>query len=108
MKFVLYLSGASGQAASWHREHDTIAGSVLVPRALESALLERMVGCGVLEEELSPHWKFLQLDENIDDMLSDIVDNGPEDVLHETAVKMRQLIQSECSCGVFHLVRGRG
>jgi hypothetical protein len=93
--------------AQWHREHDSVAGSVTIPKALE-AEIERSLNeyCG-MDECIDPEKLPWVVTEALDDLFSDIQENGPEDPRFVIAEAVRELCRNECETGAVHFVKGR-
>ena len=104
MKFVLYLSGKRGASLSFHQTQDSVSGSVTIPKGQEDAFIKMLEAFGYIED-LDPKWTILELDSGVDDLFSDLEDNGISDPFYEVAKACRELINDPTSCGVFHIIR---
>lgn len=110
MKVILCLSGQTGKSARWHRERDSIAGSVHIPEDVAEKFLDALATYGVLDDETHLNISDPELMPSVDhravnDMCSNIVDNGQADPLFGVAKLIRILCRSEIDCGTLHLTR---
>lgn len=113
MKVVLYLSGKA-RNAQFHAEQDSVAGSVKIPAALEEAFINRALEIGALDKPLPATVGYadplptIQLEAFLD-MFSDLQDNvrfgDKPDPLLKLSAGIERLVNSECSCGVYHIVK---
>lgn len=113
MKVVLYLSGKA-RSRQFHAEQDSVAGSVTIPAALEAAFISTALEIGALDKPLPATVGYadplptIQL-EAFSDLFSDLQDNvdhgdAPNPLLKLSA-GIERLVNSECSCGVYHIVK---
>lgn len=102
MKLAIHLSGKTG-TAQFHREQDSIACSVTIPKPLEEKFMEMMDMVGGLEGKDEGKLPWISTGA-LDDLFSDISDNGPSDPLYPLADKVFALCRSECDCGFTHVI----
>jgi hypothetical protein len=103
-KLVMYLSGRT-MSADWHREQDSVAVSVTIPKAIEAEIERSLLEyCEMEEEDDKLPWVGTGA---LDDFFSDVEDNGPDDPRYVIAAAVREMCRSECDCGFIHYVKGK-
>ena len=113
MKVVLYLSGKA-RSRQFHAEQDSVADSVEIPAALESAFINMALEIGALNKPLPASVGYadplptIQLEAFLDvfsDLEDDVRFGDAPDPLLKLSAGIGRLVNSECSCGVYHIVK---
>lgn len=111
MKVVLYLSGKQ-RTRQFHAEQDSVAASVSIPKKLQEQFIEAALMIGALDAPLP---KTVDWDDKLPtieaeafmDLFEDLQDNvefGGTEPLLALKNNFDYLVNSECSCGVYHIV----